>query len=84
MIFWHFLKQKRKKKIQKKKHNDRIIKNRRTRDVTILFEQEENYYKPENVSNFSNNNYIEYESNGYKTETYHLMNIIIGLQKSNA
>ena len=47
-------------KIEKKKHNDRIIKSRRTKDITILFEQEEDYYKPEKVSNFWNNNYIEY------------------------
>ena len=31
--------------------------------MTIL-EQEEDYYKPEIVSNFYNNNYIEYETNG--------------------
>ena len=59
-MFWHFLKQKKKMKIEKKKHNDRIIKCRRTRDITILFEQEEDYYKPEKVSNIWNNNYIEY------------------------
>ena len=29
-----------------------------------LFEQQEDYYKPEIVSIFHNNNYIEYESNG--------------------
>ena len=31
------------------------------RDIRTLFEQqEEDYYKPERVSNFWNNNYIEY------------------------
>ena len=34
--------------------------------MRILFEQEkeEDYYEPERVNNFQNNNYIEYESNG--------------------
>ena len=59
-------------KIEKKKHNDRIIKSRRTKDITILFEQEEDYYKPEKVSNFWNNNYIEYKSNGYKNRNLSL------------
>ena len=29
------------------------------RDIRRLFEQEEDYYKPEIVNNFWNNNYIE-------------------------
>ena len=62
-----FLKQKKKKKIKKKKQNERIIKYRIIRDIRTLFEQEEeDYYKPKRVSNFWNNNYIEYGSNGDK------------------
>ena len=56
------------------------------------FEQEEgDYYKPKRVSNFWNNNYIEYESNGDKNRNSpldkyltkvkkYLRNIIINLQ----
>ena len=40
---------------KRKKHNERIIK-----------EQEEDYYEPKRVSNFWNNNYNKYESNGDK------------------
>ena len=32
------------------------------RDITTLFKQEDDYYKPTTVGNFWNNNYIEYES----------------------
>ena len=68
MIFGHFLKQKKKKKIEKKKQNERIIKDRIIRDIRALFEQqqEKDHYKPKRVSNFWNNNYIEYESYGDK------------------
>ena len=59
MIFGHFLKQKKKKK----KHNERIIKDTIIKDIRTLFEEEEGYYEPKRVSNFGNNNYIEYESN---------------------
>ena len=46
------------------KHNERLIKDIIIRDIRILCEQEEtDYYKPNKVSNFWNNNYIEYESN---------------------
>ena len=96
MIFGHFLKQEKKKKIEKKKHNERIIKDRIIKDIRALFEQqEEDYYEPKRVTNFWNNNYIEYESNGNKNrnlslhEYYnknrpYLRNIIIDLQNSNA
>ena len=61
MIFGHLLKQKKKKKMK----NERIIKDRILRNIrTILEQQEEDYFKPKRISNFSNNNYIEYESNG--------------------
>ena len=59
MIFGHFLKQKKKKKIEKKNQNERIIKDRIIRDIRTRFEQEEEedyYYKPKRVSNFWNNN----------------------------
>ena len=40
MVFGHFLKQKKKKKIEKKKHNEIMIKDRIIRDIWTLFEQE--------------------------------------------
>ena len=43
MIFGHFLKQKKKKKIEKRNHNERIIKDRIIRDIITLFKLEENY-----------------------------------------
>ena len=43
------------------------------RDVRTPFEQEQkNYHKPKNVSNFWNNNYIEYESNDDKNRNLSL------------
>ena len=43
------------------------------RDIVTLFEQEEeDYYKPKIVSNFYNNNYIEYESNGERNRNLSL------------
>ena len=52
---------------KKKKQNEEIVKDRIIRDIRTLFEQqEEDYYKPKRVSNFWNNNYIEYKSNGSK------------------
>ena len=63
MVFGYFLKQQKKKNIEKKKQNERIIKDRIIRDIRTLSEQEEDYYKPKRVSNFWNNNYIEYKSN---------------------
>ena len=68
MIFGIFLKQ------RKKKQNETIIKDRIIRDIRTLFEQEneEDYYKPKRVSNFWNNNYIEYKSNGDKNRNLSL------------
>ena len=69
---------------------DRII-----RDCRTLFEQqEEAHYKPKRLSNFWNNNYIVYESNGDKNRNLlldeycnkikpYLRNIIIDLQNSD-
>ena len=42
------------------------------KDIRTFFEQEEDYYKPERVSNFWYNNYIEYESNGDKSRNLSL------------
>ena len=43
------------------------------RDIRKPFEQqEEDYYKPKRESNFWNNNYIEYESNGDKNSNLSL------------
>ena len=79
--------------VRKKENNDRLIKDRITRGIRILFEKQEqkDYYKAERVINFGNNNYIEYKSYGdenrnlsldeyiNKIELY-LRNIIIDLQ----
>ena len=98
MIFGHFLKQKKKKKIEEKKKTERINKDRIIRDIRTYFEQEgeeEDYYEPKSVDNFWNNNYIEYKSNGDKNKNLsldeylnkieaYLRNIIINLQNSDA
>ena len=62
------MKRKERKKLEKKKElNERLIKDRIIRDIRTLFgKEEENYYKPERVNNFWNNDYIEYEINGDK------------------
>ena len=58
---------KKRKRKKKQEHNERLIKDDIIRDIRTHFEQEEeDYYKPERVSSFWNNNYIEYESNGDK------------------
>ena len=46
-----------------------IIQDNIIRGIRILFQQEkeEDYYEPKKVSNFWNNNYIEYESNSDKS-----------------
>ena len=63
------MKQNKKKKKEKKKHNERMIKDRMIRDIRTLSEQQwEDYYETKRVSNFWNNNYIEYESNGDKKD----------------
>ena len=94
MIFGHFLKPKKKKK-EEKKQNEKIIKNKIIRDIRTLFQQEGGCYEPKRVSNFWNNNYIKYESNGHKNKKLslveylpkikpYLRNIIITLQNSDA
>ena len=62
--------------------NDKII-----RDIKLLFEQKDYCYKPVRISNFWNNNYIEYKSNGddnLSVKEYYLKDIVIDLQKSGA
>ena len=57
-------KKKKGKKEIRKKLNDRLIKDRIVRDIRTLYEQKEEkdyYYKTKRVSNFWNNNYIEYK-----------------------
>ena len=49
----------------KLKRENETIKDRIIRDIMIAFkQQEEDYYKPDRVGNFWNNNYMKYESNG--------------------
>ena len=56
------------KKKTKKRSNEKIIKDNIITDIRINFDQEkeEDYYEPKTASNFWNNNYIEYETNGDK------------------
>ena len=50
------------------KKENKAIKKKKIKDITNLFEhEEEDYYKPVRVGNFWNNNYIECESNGEET-----------------
>ena len=53
---------------EEKEEEEKIIKDKIIRDIKTFFGQrkEEGYYEPKRVSNFWNNNYIEYEGNGYK------------------
>ena len=80
---------------EKKETNDRLIKDITIRDIKTLFEQQQqDYYQRKRVSNFWNNNYIAYKSNGArnrnlsldeyinKIEPY-LRDIIMYLQKSD-
>ena len=60
-----------KEETEKEEHNERLIKDTIIRDST-LFEKEEDYQKPKRVSSFWSNNYIEYESNGYKNSNLSL------------
>ena len=48
------------------------IKNRILKDIKNLFEHKENYYKSARVSNFWNNNRIEYESKSDRNKKYQL------------
>ena len=62
-----FLKQKEKKKETQKLEKKRSITDQlKIRDIKTHFQQQEDYYKHKRVSNFWNNIYSEYESNGDK------------------
>ena len=91
-------KEKKEKKLKKKKKeiNDRLIKDRKIRDIRTFFEQEDHddYFKPKRVSNFWKINYIEYENNGDRNINLsldehldkinpYLRDISIDLQKSD-
>ena len=85
------MKSKKKNKIEKKKQNERINTVKIIRDPRALFDQEEeDYYETKRLSNFWNNNQIEYENNGDKNRNLsfdqylnkvepYLRNIIINL-----
>ena len=68
------------------KNRIETIKDRVIRDIRVLFEQEDYYYKAIRVDSFWNNNYIEYESNDDRNKILsvkeYLRNIITDLQKS--
>ena len=53
-----------KRNLFKLKTENKVMKDRIIRDITNLFEQEEDYYIRVRVGTFCNNNFIEYESNG--------------------
>ena len=57
-----------------RKNNHRLIEDSIVRDIRTLFEQEDDadYFERKRVSNFLNNNYIEYESNGDRNKNLSL------------
>ena len=65
-------KEERKESEEKEKQNERLIKDKKIRDIRVNFEQEEDYHKPKRVSSFWNNNYIECENNGDKNSNLSL------------
>ena len=82
--------------LKKGKKEIKEIKDRISRDIRTVFEEEEYYYKPKRVRTFWKNDYIEFKSNGdrekklkKKLEEYlkkikpHLRDIIIDLQESD-
>ena len=59
------------------KKETKAIKNRTPRDIKNLFEhEEENYYWSLRVRNFWSINYIEYGSNGDRTKTQPVQDIL--------
>ena len=53
----------------KPKKENEAIKDRMIREIKILFEQQkEDYYKTIRVSNFWNNNYIQFQSSGVRSK----------------
>ena len=69
------MKQKKKKKIEKRKQNKRVNKGRIIRDIRTLFEQEEDYYEPKRVI-FGIIIILNMKAMVIKIGTYHLMNIL--------
>ena len=69
---------------KKKKQNEKITKDKIMRDTRTIFEQEEDY-EPKRVSNFWNNNYIEYggKIRYLSMDEPYLTNVIIYLQNSD-
>ena len=68
--------------VLKQKKGNKTIKDIRIRAIKKLFElenEEEDYYKPVRVSNFYNNNYIEYESKAIKIKQYQSKNTLMKL-----
>ena len=68
--------------VLKQKKGNKTIKDIRIRAIKKLFElenEEEDYYKPVRVSNFYNNNYIEYESKMIKIKQYQSKNTLMKL-----
>ena len=59
------MKQNKKKKIEKKEQNEKIMEDKIIGEIRILFEQHKDYYEPKGVSSFWNK-YIKCESNGDK------------------
>ena len=57
------------------KKEEKEIKDRIIRDITTLFEQEDDYYKPIRVGNAWNNNYIEYEIDADRNKNLSLKRI---------
>ena len=58
---------------------NKAIKDRITRDIRNVFEDEEKYYfKPVIIGNFWNNNYIKYKSNDDR-KTLSVKNVLIKL-----
>ena len=91
MISGHFLKPKKEKKIEKKKQNEKIIKDKIIRDIRAPFEQEGDYYEPKRVNNFGiiviSSMKVMVIKNGdeylHKIKPY-LRSVIINLQNSDA
>ena len=74
MMSGYFLKQKKKKRIEKK-DNERMITDWIIRDIRTLFglqKEEEDYYESKRISKFWDNNYMENESNGYQNRNLSL------------
>ena len=80
-------------KKKKERRRSKMIKDNIIRDIRILFEQgkKEDYYESKRVSNFWNNNYIEYghKNRNLSLDEYlnkiksYLRNTIINLQNSD-